>query len=181
MLMTKNSVAHDTVPYFMERFRDAYTTQLQNFAQNVQQRTAGADHDRGRHGGAADRRRRDARARDRPVGRGLGDQGLRSRSEETAEIAKAAEIVGLSKKTAGRAFRPAVARMTYPAICDAIRLKHVIRFVYHGGAREVEPYIYGRSTAGVELLRAYQLRASADLVKRPGGRCFRSPTFPASR
>jgi inositol 2-dehydrogenase len=37
MLMTKNSVAHDTVPYFMERFRDAYTNQLQNFAQNVQQ------------------------------------------------------------------------------------------------------------------------------------------------
>jgi len=37
MLMTKNSVAHDTVPYFMERLRDAYTTQLQNFAQNVQQ------------------------------------------------------------------------------------------------------------------------------------------------
>jgi scyllo-inositol 2-dehydrogenase (NAD+) len=37
MLMTRNSVAHDTVPYFMERFRDAYTTQLQNFAQNVQQ------------------------------------------------------------------------------------------------------------------------------------------------
>ena len=35
MLMTKNSVAHDVVPYFMERFRDAYTTQLQNFAQNV--------------------------------------------------------------------------------------------------------------------------------------------------
>ena len=40
MVMTKNSVAHDTVPYFMERFRDAYTTQLQNFAQNVlQERT----------------------------------------------------------------------------------------------------------------------------------------------
>ena len=37
MLLTKNSVAHDTVPYFMERFRDAYTVQLQNFAQNVQQ------------------------------------------------------------------------------------------------------------------------------------------------
>ena len=40
LLMTKNSVSHDTVPYFMERFRDAYTTQLQNFAQNVlQERT----------------------------------------------------------------------------------------------------------------------------------------------
>ena len=37
MLLTKNSVAHDTVPYFMERFRDAYTMQLQNFAQNVLQ------------------------------------------------------------------------------------------------------------------------------------------------
>ncbi len=34
-VLTKNNVAHDTVPYFMERFRDAYTTQLQNFAQNV--------------------------------------------------------------------------------------------------------------------------------------------------
>ena len=37
MVLTKNSVSHDTVPYFMERFRDAYTTQLQNFAQNVLQ------------------------------------------------------------------------------------------------------------------------------------------------
>jgi inositol 2-dehydrogenase len=35
LVLTKNSVAHDTVPYFMERFRDAYTNQLQNFAENV--------------------------------------------------------------------------------------------------------------------------------------------------
>ena len=36
MIMTKaNGVSHDTVPYFMERFRDADTNQLQNFAQNV--------------------------------------------------------------------------------------------------------------------------------------------------
>jgi inositol 2-dehydrogenase len=35
LVMTKGSVAHDTVPYFMERFRDAYTIQLQNFAENV--------------------------------------------------------------------------------------------------------------------------------------------------
>jgi scyllo-inositol 2-dehydrogenase (NAD+) len=35
VLMTKNCVAHDTVPYFMERFEKAYTLQLQNFAQNV--------------------------------------------------------------------------------------------------------------------------------------------------
>jgi scyllo-inositol 2-dehydrogenase (NAD+) len=35
MIMTKEGVAHDTVPYFMERFRDAYTAQLENFAANV--------------------------------------------------------------------------------------------------------------------------------------------------
>jgi inositol 2-dehydrogenase len=38
LVMTKaNGVQHDTVPYFMERFRDAYTNQLQNFAHNVLQ------------------------------------------------------------------------------------------------------------------------------------------------
>ena len=37
-ILTKaGGVSHDTVPYFMERFRDAYTNQLQNFAQNVLQ------------------------------------------------------------------------------------------------------------------------------------------------
>jgi scyllo-inositol 2-dehydrogenase (NAD+) len=38
LVMTKaDGVTHDTVPYFMERFRDAYTNQLQDFARNVQQ------------------------------------------------------------------------------------------------------------------------------------------------
>jgi inositol 2-dehydrogenase len=35
VVMTRAGVAHDTVPYFMERFRDAYTAQLENFARNV--------------------------------------------------------------------------------------------------------------------------------------------------
>jgi inositol 2-dehydrogenase len=35
LLMTKEHIAHDFVPYFMERFRDAYTIQLENFAENV--------------------------------------------------------------------------------------------------------------------------------------------------
>ena len=34
-VMTRAGVTHDTVPYFMERFRDAYTAQLENFAGNV--------------------------------------------------------------------------------------------------------------------------------------------------
>jgi scyllo-inositol 2-dehydrogenase (NAD+) len=36
LVMTKNSVAHDTVPYFMERFENAYVVQLADFAQRVQ-------------------------------------------------------------------------------------------------------------------------------------------------
>ena len=35
LIMTKNNVSHDTVPYFPERFERAYIHQLENFAQNV--------------------------------------------------------------------------------------------------------------------------------------------------
>ena len=35
LVLTKGTVAHDTVPFFMERFANAYTSQLQNFAANV--------------------------------------------------------------------------------------------------------------------------------------------------
>lgn len=35
LMMTKNSISHDTVPYFMERFERAYTLQLRDFARNV--------------------------------------------------------------------------------------------------------------------------------------------------
>ena len=63
--------------------------------------------------------------------------------------------------------------MTYPAICDAIRLKHVVRLVYHGSAREVEPYIYGRSATGDELLRAYQLQGASRSGATAGWKMFR--------
>jgi inositol 2-dehydrogenase len=40
-ILTKaHGVSHDTVPYFMERFAGAYTSQLQDFAQNVLRGTA---------------------------------------------------------------------------------------------------------------------------------------------
>jgi scyllo-inositol 2-dehydrogenase (NAD+) len=35
LVMTRQGVTHDTVPYFMERFERAYTLQLQDFARNV--------------------------------------------------------------------------------------------------------------------------------------------------
>jgi len=37
MVMTKNAVTHDTVPYFTERFEQAYIAQLQDFVNNVLQ------------------------------------------------------------------------------------------------------------------------------------------------
>ena len=37
LLMTKNGITHDTVPYFTERFEQAYVTQLQDFVGNVLQ------------------------------------------------------------------------------------------------------------------------------------------------
>lgn len=35
LVMTPNTVAHDTVPYFMERFGESYTRQLSDFAENL--------------------------------------------------------------------------------------------------------------------------------------------------
>ena len=62
--------------------------------------------------------------------------------------------------------------MTYPVICDAIRLRHVVRVLYRGGVREVEPYVYGRNSTGDELLRAYQLRG-VSRSGTPGWKMFR--------
>jgi hypothetical protein len=63
--------------------------------------------------------------------------------------------------------------MTYPAICDAIRLRRVVRLVYHGGAREVEPYVYGRNATGDELLRGYQLQGASRSGAAAGWKMFR--------
>jgi len=35
LVMTKEGVTHDTVPYFPERFEQAYVSQLQDFVNNV--------------------------------------------------------------------------------------------------------------------------------------------------
>ena len=37
LVMTKDGITHDTVPYFTERFEQAYITQLQDFVNNVMQ------------------------------------------------------------------------------------------------------------------------------------------------
>lgn len=43
------------------------------------------------------------------------------------------------------------------AICRAIRERRVIRFLYNDDLRRVEPFCYGESPKGKELLRAYQI------------------------
>ena len=42
-------------------------------------------------------------------------------------------------------------------ICSAIESRKIIVFNYDGGSRRVEPYCYGISRNGKELLRAYQI------------------------
>jgi hypothetical protein len=49
----------------------------------------------------------------------------------------------------------------------------VVRILYQGGIREVEPYVYGRSQAGEELLRAYQLRGVSRSGQTAGWKMFR--------
>ena len=41
-------------------------------------------------------------------------------------------------------------------ICNAIILKRIIHFYYNGGYRTAEPFCYGVSRNGNELLRAFQ-------------------------
>jgi hypothetical protein len=54
-----------------------------------------------------------------------------------------------------------------PLIISAIRRKSVLQFKYNGKLRTVEPQTYGLSTAGREVLRAYE-RTIPNGSKRPG-------------
>ncbi len=58
-------------------------------------------------------------------------------------------------------------------ICEAIRSRRVIRFQYHGGARDVEPHAYGRNKNGNDLLRAYQVSGASESGERTGWKLFR--------
>ena len=42
-------------------------------------------------------------------------------------------------------------------ICDAVHLRIVLELRYHAYSRLVEPYVYGVSRVGDELLRCYQV------------------------
>src|SRR5947207_14658022 len=59
-----------------------------------------------------------------------------------------------------------------PAICYAIEHRYVLQFHYAGGTRIVEPYRHGRSTAGNEVLRGYQVSGYSHSGNPTGWKLF---------
>lgn len=57
-------------------------------------------------------------------------------------------------------------------ICAAIGSRKMLQFYYDGGTRVVEPYCHGISTAGNELLRAYQVSGFSQSENPVGWKLF---------
>lgn len=60
-----------------------------------------------------------------------------------------------------------------PQICDAIYRQIVLELRYHEFTRLVEPYVYGESRLGDELLRCYQLAGGSVGGDRRGWKLLR--------
>lgn len=58
-------------------------------------------------------------------------------------------------------------------ICSAIRSKQIITFYYDGGERSVEPFCYGVSSAGNEVLRGFQIGGYSESGNPVGWKLFR--------
>ena len=54
-------------------------------------------------------------------------------------------------------------------IREAISNKKALRFHYDASVRIVEPYCFGESVAGVDVLRAYQIRGYSSSSSLPKG------------
>jgi len=57
-------------------------------------------------------------------------------------------------------------------ICNAIKSKHVLKFDYENGTRIAEPYCYGKSSKGNEVLRAFQIKGDSKSGKPHGWKLF---------
>ena len=57
-------------------------------------------------------------------------------------------------------------------ICDAIRARRLLRFVYEGYERVVEPHLYGVNSAGHEALSGYLVRGWSASETAPGWRTY---------
>ena len=57
-------------------------------------------------------------------------------------------------------------------ICDAIRAKRRLRFVYDGYERIVEPHVYGITTANHEAMRGWLVAGWSESEAAPGWRTY---------
>ncbi len=57
-------------------------------------------------------------------------------------------------------------------ICDAIRASRLLRFVYDGYERVVEPHAYGVNTAGHEAVSGWLVGGWSASATEPGWRMF---------
>ncbi len=57
-------------------------------------------------------------------------------------------------------------------VCDAIRARRLLRFVYDGYERIVEPHIYGINTANHEVVSAYLVGGWSASAPSPGWRNY---------
>jgi hypothetical protein len=57
-------------------------------------------------------------------------------------------------------------------LCDAIQNHALLRLVYGGGERIVEPHSYGITRAGNEVLRAYQVSGYSSSGQHIGWKLF---------
>ena len=57
-------------------------------------------------------------------------------------------------------------------VCDAIRARRLLRFIYDGYERVVEPHLYGVNSAGHEALSAYLVRGWSASDTSPGWRMY---------
>ena len=58
-------------------------------------------------------------------------------------------------------------------ICEAINDQRVIEFYYDGSQRTVEPFCHGRTTAGNDVLRGYQISGYSSTGTVPDWKLFR--------
>lgn len=57
-------------------------------------------------------------------------------------------------------------------ICDAIRSKKLLQFSYRNHTRVVEPHLFGRDSAGHDVLSAYLVRGYSESRKQPNWRFY---------
>jgi predicted DNA-binding transcriptional regulator YafY len=60
-----------------------------------------------------------------------------------------------------------------PELCSAISSKQIIQFSYEEGTRIVEPYCYGLTKTGEEVLRVFQLKGDSKSGNPQGWKLFK--------